>query len=119
MVTGWRSSSRVCVTSHHSVFLRRSEPTLSAKTGSTQSYSVTSSARNIASVDRHEVDVFRELDDRHDVVTVEFTELVHRHRHRLDAECRQSVLDRRNRERLLSFGVQPIDDGARGLRWEG
>ena len=32
-----------------------------------------------ASVGRHEVDVFRELDDRRDVVAVEFAELVHRH----------------------------------------
>ena len=64
------------------------------------------------SVDRHEVDIFRELDDRHDVVMVEFTELIHCHRHRLDAKCRQSVLNHRHGERLLSFGVQPIDNGA-------
>ena len=46
-------------------------------------------------------------------------ELVHRHRHRLDAECGQPLLHRRHRERLLRFGVQPIDDGARGLRRQG
>src|SRR5262245_46166462 len=68
-----------------------------------------------ALVGRHEVDVLRELDDRRDVVAVEFAELVHRHRHRLDTECGQSLLHRRDRERLLCFGVQPIDDGARGL----
>src|SRR5262245_55296098 len=47
-----------------------------------------------ALVGRHEVDVVRELDDRCDVVAVEFAELVHRHRHRLDTECGQSLLHR-------------------------
>jgi hypothetical protein len=71
------------------------------------------------SVDRYEVDIFRELDERHDVVMVEFAELVHCHRHRLNAKCRQSVLDHPHRERLLSFGVQPIDNGARSLGRKG
>src|SRR6516162_2933492 len=51
----------------------------------------------LASVGRHEVDVSRELDDRRDIVAVEFAELVDRHRHRLDAERRQSLLHRRHR----------------------
>ena len=68
-----------------------------------------------ASVGRHEVSVFRELDDRRDVVAVEFAERVHRHRHRLDAECGQSLLHRQHTSYAFCVSACSRSTMARGV----
>ncbi len=68
------------------------------------------------SVGRRNVGVLGELDHGGDVVGEEFPVLIRRHRHHLDADLLQFVLDRGSGESLVHFGVELSDDLRRRFR---